>query len=141
MFDGLDDSPAFRIYRVQRLLRANLLGLLRPFELTPEQYFALLRLREEDGLVQGDLGDPTLDDRATVSRQVALLEQRGLVVRSRHPEDHRALMVHLTDDGRALLASLMDAVGRERRRLFAAIPPAELAAFARVLDHLERVLT
>jgi DNA-binding MarR family transcriptional regulator len=137
----LDRAVAFRLHRIQRLLRANLLGLLRPFDLTPEQYFALMRLGERDGRVQGELGDPTLDDRASVSRMVAAMEERDLVVRSRRADDHRAWVVHLTERGRALLDALAEPVDRARERLFGAVPPADLAALHRVLDRIEHVLT
>lgn len=141
MVDPLESSPAFRMHRVQRLLRAHLLGMLRPFELTPEQYFVLMRLADEDGRIQGDLGDPSLDDRASVSRQIVLLEQRGLVVRRRHSQDYRAFAVYLTEAGRQLLDALGPSVLRERQRLFGGIDASDLEAFCRVLDQLEAVLT
>jgi DNA-binding MarR family transcriptional regulator len=135
--DKLHHSPAFRLHRVQRLLRAHLLAILSDFEVTPEQYFMLMRLGEEDGIAQGCLGDPDLDDRASVSRQASALEARGLVVRRPDPDDARVVRVHLTDGGRAVLAALADRVQAERLRLFGGVAPEDLAALHRVIDHLE----
>jgi DNA-binding MarR family transcriptional regulator len=135
--DKLLYTPAFRLHRVQRLLRVHLLAMLSDFEVTPEQYFMLMRLGEEDGIPQGALGDPDLDDRASVSRQASSLEARGLVVRRPDPDDARVARVHLTDGGRAVLAALADRVRAERVRLFGGVTPEDLAALHRVIDHLE----
>lgn len=40
---------------------------------------------------------------SVISRQLAALKARGLVVRTKDPEDGRAELVELTDEGRALL--------------------------------------
>lgn len=140
MFDPLDRAPAFRLHRVQRLLRAHLLGVLAPEELTPEQFFVLMRLHPHQGKTQRQLGDPTLDDRASVSRQVASLERRGLLRRESNPEDRRAVLVCLTQEGRALRDRLSVEIARERARLFGGLDPDDLAALHRVIDHLEGVL-
>ncbi len=138
---SLDRAPAFRLHRLQRLLRVHLLGILSPVEITPEQYFVLMRLADSDGLAQGALGDPALDDRGSVSRQVAGLERRGLVVRRPNPNDGRVLSVHLTAGGRRLLDELVAVVAPERERLFGDLDAADLAALHRIIDHLEARLT
>lgn len=45
-------------------------------------------------------------DKSTACRVVALLEERGWVLRAADPEDGRALRLHLTDAGAALQAEL-----------------------------------
>lgn len=133
----LHDAPAYRLYRAQRLLRAHLLGVLSEVNLSPEQYFVMMRLAEAGSLPQGELGDPALDDRASVSRQVSGLERRGLLSRTPRPEDSRVSVVRLTPAGVALLAELTPIVLRERARLFQDVSPVDLATFTLVLSRLE----
>lgn len=135
--EALHNTPAYRLHRLQRRLRAHLLGLLAEVRISPEQYFVLMRLDVTGGLAQGELGDEALDDRASVSRQVASLERLGLVERGPHPEDRRAVLVRLSPEGRRLVEAFTPRVQEERSRLFGGLPAADLAALHRVIDHLE----
>ena len=136
---SLHRQPAYRIYRTSRLLRAHLLEVLADAGLTPEQYFILQRLHSH-GSPQGELGDPVLDDRATVSRQVASLERRGLITRCTDPDDARALRVALTAEGEALVRALRPRVAAARADLFGAVSAVELEAFHHVLDLVDAAL-
>lgn len=136
---SLSRQPAYRLHRTARMLRAHLLGVLAPVELTPEQYFVLMRV-EPEGTPQGELGDPDLDDRATISRQVSALQLRGLLVRAPDPHDSRIQRVTLTAAGQGLLDELRPTVDAERARLFGTIPASDLQAFHRILDALEQAL-
>jgi DNA-binding MarR family transcriptional regulator len=137
----LRDAPAYRLHRVHRLLRANLLRLLAPFGLTPEQYFILMRLEGGGERPQGELGDSHLDDRGSVSRQVTAMERAGWLGRRPDPDDERTLMVSLSPAGAELVAALLPVVARERDRLFGSVSPIDLAVLHRVFDHLEALLT
>lgn len=53
-------------------------------------------------------------DKATISRQIAQLEDLGLVARSDDPSDRRAQTVTVTSEGR----SKIDAVAKQRRSQF-----------------------
>jgi len=60
------------------------------------------------------------------------LEQRGLVVREPHPANRRAKLVSLTAAGRAIALRARRIVNRAPPVL-ATIPPADLAALARII--------
>lgn len=135
----IDRAVAYRIRRIARLLRVELAKALEPHGLSQEQYFILYRLHECDGRSQRELADPTLDDRANITRIVAGLQKRGLVRRERDDEDRRVQRVFLTDQGRTAFSELRPLIASERTRLFADLAD-DLPALDRVLDHLERVL-
>lgn len=66
---------------------------------------------------------------SAITQSVTALEERGLVGRRMDPEDRRAVLVYLTDEGKARIDSLMsildeilgglvEHLGQERSRLF-----------------------
>lgn len=134
---SLDAAPAWRVTRLARLLRVDLVRLLAPHDLSPEQFFLLFRLYERDGRAQGELAEPRLDDRANISRLVARMAKAGLLRRARDDEDRRIWRVWLTDAGRSRFEALVPTIEAARRRLIAGIDAADLEALDRVLDRLE----
>ena len=75
-----------------------------PPEARAPQYLALLVLWEQDGIAVGSLGERLYLDSGTLTPLLKRLEAAGLVRRERSVEDERRVLVHLTDDGRALRA-------------------------------------
>ncbi|WP_405522746.1 MarR family transcriptional regulator [Streptomyces canus] len=80
-------------------------GRLHP-ELSLVSYTLLGHLEERDGCRATDLAAHYALDKSTVSRQVAALERAGLVERRQDPEDHRVLVLHLTEAGRHILGQV-----------------------------------
>jgi len=74
----------------------------------------------------------------TLTRHLDGLEDAGLVVRTREPNDRRAVRVELTDAGRAKHADLLRAVIDFNRRLTAGVSDTELDALRELLAKLER---
>src|SRR5262245_25129777 len=74
----------------------------------------------------------------TLTRHLDGLEEAGLVVRTREPNDRRAVRVELTDAGRAKHAELLRAVIGFDRRLTSGLGAAELDELRGLLERLER---
>ena len=72
-------------------------------------------------------------DTSTVSRHVAALERNGLVARSPHPDDGRAMAVGLTDEGRIALEHAMQTRKELLVGLLADWPRDEITTLARLL--------
>src|SRR5688572_9885835 len=67
----LDEAIGFWLHRAYQSMRnASFRGFREAvgYEVTPEQWIVLVRLWEEDGQRQVDLGDGTFRDRPTMSR-------------------------------------------------------------------------
>ena len=83
-----------------------------------------------------EIADCTALDLSTVSRHLRGLEDAGLLVRSPDPDDRRASLLSVTDEGRAFVA---DAV-RARTALLAAAtadwPAADVAALSVLMTRL-----
>jgi DNA-binding MarR family transcriptional regulator len=122
--------------------RVSSLGLSKSLhpELDPAAYGLLTILHREGPRRVTDLAATVGVGKPTVSRQVALLEEIGLVAKEADPSDGRAQQVALTTAGRAHVEDL-----RARRHEFfaerlAAWDTAELADLARYLHRLNEAL-
>ena len=114
--------------RLQRQLRRRAVG-----DLTLSQVSALVSLEQHGPLRAGDLAARESVSAPTMTRILAVLEQRGLVAREVDPSDRRASSVALTPAGGDVLgtlrrertAFLADRLSRldddERRRLADAV--------------------
>lgn len=136
----IQDSLAYRIHRFARLLRKQFLSLATAngFDLTPEQWFVLNRLRREDGASQTDLTESIFSDRPNLTRMVVKMADKGLVRRREDPEDGRRVRVFLTKKGQRLHDGFAELVEAERHRLFAGISQKEIDTVDRVFERLEQ---
>jgi DNA-binding MarR family transcriptional regulator len=93
------------LMRVQQILLAQLDEILKPHGLTFARYEALVLLvfSREGALPLGKMGERLQVHATSVTSLVDRLESAGLVVRRRHPDDGRAVLAEITDEGRALV--------------------------------------
>ncbi|MEZ4317468.1 MAG: MarR family transcriptional regulator [Myxococcota bacterium] len=136
----LHASLAFRIHRLQRLLRRQFLRKAEEagMAMTPEQFFLLRKLVERDGQSQTELADDALQDRPNLTRMLRELDARGLIARREDPDDARRRLVHLTRAGQDLHdAFVARVVEPTRDSLFAGLDPGDVATVHAVFDALE----
>ena len=100
----LESQLCFALYSSSLAMTKLYKPLLEPLGLTYPQYLALLVLWEQDGLAVGSLGERLFLDSGTLTPLLKRLEAAGLVRRERSVDDERRVLVHLTDEGRALRA-------------------------------------
>lgn len=134
----LDNALAFWVHRVFQALRIATLREFREHgeEITPEQWIVLVRLWEQDGRSQTELGAAIHRDRPTTSRLVAAMEERGLVARRADAEHGRIQRVHLTPKGRRLRDKLVPIARALVARFVAGIPERDLEVTRRTLRRL-----
>jgi DNA-binding MarR family transcriptional regulator len=133
------------VTRLRRVLRASI-RTEYPWESLPMAQVELLqRLREEPGLRLNDLATRHRLATNTVSMLVRQLVASGLVTRTTHPDDRRAVMLELTDDGQRVLADWQTAHERRLAGALNRLPAADqrtisaaLPALSRLVDVLEQ---
>src|SRR4051794_24376139 len=93
----LEKALAYWIHRVYQASRNEMFRMCREegVEITPEQWIVLVRLWEEDGRTQTELGASTYRDRPTMSRILDGMERAGLVQRRADPKSARVWRIHL----------------------------------------------
>lgn len=74
-----------------------------------------------------------------MTQLVSRLERAGLVRRGADPADGRVVVVHIADQGRALLLARHEARARKLQELMVALTPADRAAIVAALPALDRL--
>ena len=70
------------------------------YKLTHGQFFMMVAIMEEDGLLPSELADKTSQDRATTTGLLDRLEKDGWIERRSDRNDRRSLRIFLTPDAR-----------------------------------------
>jgi DNA-binding MarR family transcriptional regulator len=107
---ALATAMRISISRLARRLRVERLGLGgTETVLSDIQLAALAALERHDSMTPGELADHEKVQPPSMTRVIAVLEERGLVRREPHATDRRQVILTVTDEGRHL-------VQRVRRR-------------------------
>ena len=81
----------------------------------------LRRAGPTGGLTPTELSDALLVSSATLTNRLDQLERMGFIERHDHPDDRRALLVGLTDDGRIQADRAIEAYLKQERELLNAL--------------------
>ncbi|MCV7420439.1 MarR family transcriptional regulator [Mycobacterium yunnanensis] len=106
------------------------------------QFEILAKLADSDRpLTMTELADGVVYSRSGLTHQAGLLEKEGLITRASSPDDQRATVVEVTDEGRARVASVLPGhVGVVRELLFDALDERDVDALGDMMtaarDHL-----
>jgi DNA-binding MarR family transcriptional regulator len=107
---GLATAMRISISRLARRLRVERLGLGgTETVLSDIQLASLAALERHDSMTPGELAEHEKVQPPSMTRVIAVLEERGLVRRAAHPTDRRQVVLTVTPEGR-------DLVQRVRRR-------------------------
>lgn len=102
-------------------------------EVTPIQYAILRMVHEVPGIDQVGLSRRIALDTSTTATTATRLEAKGLLTRTTVATNRRQLQLHLTAEGEALLATLVEGVHRMREELLGALEPSERELFVDLL--------
>ena len=105
---------------------------------TFQQYNVLRILRGagEEGLATLEIGDRMIERTPGVTRLLDRLEDKGLVLRERSPQDRRKVVCTISPVGLELLASLDTPVTETDDEVFRGMDEADLDTLIRILDRL-----
>jgi DNA-binding MarR family transcriptional regulator len=107
---GLATAMRISISRLARRLRVERLGLGGTETVISDiQLAALAALERHESMTPGELADHEKVQPPSMTRVIAVLEERGLVRRAPHATDRRQVVLTVTPEGR-------DLVQRVRRR-------------------------
>jgi DNA-binding MarR family transcriptional regulator len=114
---------------------------LKPHGLTVPQFLVVMALYRQarhdwDALTQSEIATRLGMDANTTSQIVRGLERRGILQRTRHPEDARAMALTLTPTGHARARAASEDARRLNDIYFSILSAEQLAAFGRTLEIL-----
>nr|WP_204920125.1 MarR family transcriptional regulator [Microlunatus panaciterrae] len=100
------------LMRVHQLVLTELDELLRPMGLTFARYevLVLLSFSRRGSLPLGKIGERLQVHATSVTPLVKRLETAGLITRTPHPEDGRAVLAAITTKGRAVVQQATEAI-------------------------------
>jgi DNA-binding MarR family transcriptional regulator len=135
---GLATALRISVSRLARRLRAERGKGLEP-ELSDTQLAALAALDRHSAMTPGELADHEKVQPPSMTRVIAVLEDRGLVMRAPHPTDGRQVVLTSTERGKAVVEQsrvLREAWLAQRLR---DLSPAELVALRTAAPILEKL--
>src|SRR5271157_4453641 len=106
---------------------------LAPWDITPAHLRALRMLKRHGTVRLSVLSDHLHIAPRSTTEVVDALESRGLVRRRADPDDRRATLVEVTEQGAGVLEAIRAARGTEA---FGRLSPADRAHLARILRQL-----
>ena len=138
---GLATALRISVSRLARRLRAERLegGVGR--ELSDTQFAALAALERHGAMTPGELAEHEKVQPPSMTRVMAVLEERALVMRAPHPTDRRQVRLTVTDSGREMVQQsrrLREAWLAVRLRELSPADRAALRAAAPILEKLSQ---
>ncbi|GGX99222.1 MarR family winged helix-turn-helix transcriptional regulator [Streptomyces minutiscleroticus] len=97
-----DGRLSYAVFQLARAHRGYASAMLREMELHPGQELLLMQLFDRDGQTQSELLESVGLDHSTVSKSLRRMQDAGLVSKEPAEHDRRAVIVRLTDKGRAM---------------------------------------
>jgi len=96
-----------------------------PFGVTSAQALVLLSLAESDQVTSKYLGEQTELDSATLTGLLDRLGNSGLIERRANPDDRRAILVCLTEQGVQTAGQIRAIIEQENRAFLSGLTPEE----------------
>jgi DNA-binding MarR family transcriptional regulator len=101
---GLATAMRISVSRLARRLRVERLGIAESdAALSDIQLAALAALERHDSMTPGELAEHEKVQPPSMTRVIAVLEERGLVLRAPHATDRRQVVLTVTSAGRDLV--------------------------------------
>jgi len=132
-----EESLGRQIYITSQELRNFAERVLKPFDLTLEQFHLLKNMSPVTGLTQRELCETAGKTPANLSRMLDRMESKLLVVRRENPTDRRALLVFLTNKGRDLIEEVLDGFESLSAQLTAGISAKEQELVRKTLAKMD----
>ncbi len=138
---ALTDSASrlrMAIVRTSRRLRQEAAGAVG--ELTPTSAAALATVERHGPLTPSELAEIERVKRPTATRTLRVLNEAGLVERTRDPEDGRSALLSITAAGRERLRRLRGRKNAYLARRMRDLPAEDVATLERAAEILEGIL-
>ena len=132
----LEDQIGHLLRRAHQRASAIFMARFAALQLTPTQYAALVKIRDEGEVSQNRLGRQTAMDPATMKGVIDRLEKRGLIAFKADPDDRRRTLWRLTDSGTALIDAAVAAGVATSAETLAPLTPKERKTLLALLSRL-----
>lgn len=136
--DTLRQFIGYHMKRAFNVIQADLVEVLRRYDLRMVTYTALVLIVDNPGLSQSQLATAMDIERPNLVVIIDELEQRGLITRERVPTDRRLYALKATLAGRRLCDKAVATVVAHEARLFAEIDEDQRRVLHQALSHIHK---
>ncbi|WP_165842264.1 MarR family winged helix-turn-helix transcriptional regulator [Paenibacillus xerothermodurans] len=126
---------------ISRKLRPVLEKHLQPYGITPPQFNMMFTLEREGACRVTHLADIINVKPSAITVIMDRLIERQLVLRYHSEVDRRVVMMELSENGKQVLAKMMQSYRQIMGQYFAQFTQDELAAFLELFQKLDAVIT
>jgi DNA-binding MarR family transcriptional regulator len=134
----LESLITYRLTRIaDTLVRAASQVYRAQHDVTLTELRLLATIGRHQPLAVNEASRLTGIDKAWVSRSLAALVKRKLVVRQRHPSDSRIVLLSLTHIGKTKVQRIVPLAVARNERLLAALSERKRTIVNEILDHLQ----
>ncbi|MEQ9393609.1 MarR family winged helix-turn-helix transcriptional regulator [Haliea sp.] len=127
---------SFELHTAARLLRRNYDRRARAHGLTRSKWQVLWSLSREQGAKQAELAERLDVAPISLTRQLDILEQEGLIERRRDDQDRRCFRIYLTDAAQPALATLRGLAELTRAEALAGLDHDEIVQLKSLLERV-----
>ena len=106
-------------------------------KLTHGQFFLIVAIIEEEGLLPSELAEKTCQDRPTITGLLDRLEKDGWIKRKPDPNDRRALHIFLTPQAASKIEVIMRLFEETNQKFLNRFTPEEWRQIQSFLSRLE----
>ncbi len=130
-----------RMAMIVRQWRAIIDNAITDTGLTQSGWTVLMQLDQQgDNISVSELAQVQGIELPPLMRTLACLESKGYLARSTSPYDKRIRLLSLTEEGRAVLATLNAVIARYQARVSQNIPAQDMDIFSETLNYIARNL-
>ena len=137
--DQLNLRLIIGLYRTHNRINRSTLKLLVRYNLTIAQFGVLESLYHLGPMRIGDIIDKTLSTSGNMTVVIKNLEKDGWISRSTDPEDKRAFLVTITDQGTDLITAIFPKHIKDLARLLASLSEGEKKEFLALMKKLNGI--
>ena len=134
------DTFAHRIYYSARVIQYTWKQVIlrNGLEISLGQWIALNRLYHKEEMFQSDFVNEVFDDRPSVTRMIASMEKKGLIIKEQDTFDKRKYRIRLTPEGVELHHKLSEIIKAERKRLYRGLNNYDYVRLKKILEKLNK---
>lgn len=141
-------QPEMREKTIDHVLRATWMAVSKMYNeeagkagSTMATGFALLSIDPEKGTPSTSLGPKMGMEATSLSRILKTMEEKGLILRQKNPEDGRSVLIHLTSFGKDMREYSKKVVLRFDEAVKEAVPQEDLKTFIAVANTIMDLIT
>ncbi len=132
------DCICFRLGKALRKVTKAYREEIASYGLTQRQFFLIVAIMEQEGLLPSELADKTAQDRPTITGILDRLEKDGWIERRPDKRDRRSLRIYLAPRSNACRESIMKLFEESNQKFLNRFSEKEWEQMAAFLARLEQ---